>query len=134
MITPLKRLQPKLHQHRHADVMGGGVKQCQVYPKAFCQAVCAGTEAQKKLHNLGMRCEPIMNVEEMIAAMPKDTEESDPSRALHEDDAGYETWHEGMPDERVARLPRHEGMPDERAARLPKELLEGIIVRKGEHR
>ena len=105
LITPLKRLQPKLHQHRHADVMGGGVKQCQVYPKAFCQAVCAGTEAQNQFNNLGMRCEPIMNVEEMIVAMPKDTEESDPSRALHDDDAGYKTWHEDMPDERVARLP-----------------------------
>ena len=67
-----------------------------------------------------MRCEPVMSVEETIAAMPKDTAESDPSRALHDDDAGYKTWHEDMPDERVARLPRHEGMPDERAARLPK--------------
>ena len=26
LIAPLKRVQPKLHHHSHADVMGGGVK------------------------------------------------------------------------------------------------------------
>ena len=121
MITQLKRSQPKLNQHRHADVMGGGVNNARYIPRHSAKQCVPGLKHKNKFNNFGMRCEPIMNVEEMIAAMPKDTEESDPSRALHEDDAGCETWHEGMPNERVARLPRHEGMPDERAARLPKE-------------
>ena len=88
--TPLKRLQPKLVQHRHADVMGGYVKQCQLYPKSCCQAVCAGTEAPKKIHDLGMRSVLVMRVKEMIAAYVKSgvsTEENSPSKALHEDDS-----------------------------------------------
>ena len=88
--TPLKRLQPKLVQHRHADVMGGYVKQCQLYPKSCCQAVCAGTEAPKKIHDLGMRSVLVTRVKEMIAAYVKSgvsTEENSPSKALHEDDS-----------------------------------------------
>ena len=74
-------------RHRHANLTGGLAKKCQVYPPAFCRAVCEGTAAQKRLHMLGIRSEPLMSMEEMVAVMPVDAQHSgDPSRDLHEDD------------------------------------------------
>ena len=66
-------------KHRHADTTCGRAKKCQVYPKAFCRAVCAGIAAQKRLRNLGLTALPLMSVSEM-ASMSK------PSQDLHESD------------------------------------------------
>ena len=77
--------------------MSGVARKCQVYPPAFCRAVCEGTAAQKRLHVLGMRSEPLMSMEEMISMVPKDAHHSkDPSRDLHEEDA------EALPEGTVA--------------------------------
>ena len=76
-------------KHRHANVTGGRAKQCQVYAREFCRAVCEGIAAQKRLGELGMRAEDLMSVEEMKTAMAmslKETEISDPSKQLHEDE------------------------------------------------
>ena len=87
---------PKLHNgakcHRHADTTGGRTSQCQVYPRAFCRAVCEGIAAQKRLYVLGLKAEPIMSLEEMIDALPEELKHDGgcPSKALHDDDAGYE--------------------------------------------
>ncbi len=78
-------------KHRHADLCNGGAKQCQVYPKKFCRAVCAGVAAQKKLHRLGMTSQRIMSAEEMLNAMGEHNETGDPSRDLHEEPSD-ETW------------------------------------------
>ena len=64
-------------QHRHANILGGHARQCQVYPREFCKEVCAGVAAQKRMHELGMRAESLMNLEEMLTV--------DPSGELHED-------------------------------------------------
>ena len=77
-------------KHRHADLTGGYVKQCQVYPKAFCQAVCEGVAAQKKLYQLGMVAQPLMSFEEMMSAVPEECKTGDPSKDLHEDMDEYE--------------------------------------------
>ena len=55
-----------LDKPRHADILGGHARQCQVYPRDLCRAVGAGIEAQRKLHNLGMKSEPVMNIDEII--------------------------------------------------------------------
>ena len=82
-------------KHRHANTLGGRARQCQVYSRKFCQAVCEGVAAQKRVGNLGMRSEDLMNVEEMKATLTmasmKD-EKGDPSKQLHEDEEEAE-WH-----------------------------------------
>ena len=76
-------------KHRHANTLGGRARQCQVYSRKFCQAVCEGVAAQKRLGSFGMRSEDLMNVEEMKATLTmasmKD-EKGDPSKQLHEDE------------------------------------------------
>ena len=71
-------------RHRHAETLNGGAKRCQVYPKAFCQAICAGVAAQKKLRNLGMDALELMSMEEMTEAIPGGSKTSDPMRELHD--------------------------------------------------
>ena len=59
--------------------------------------MCEGTAAQKRLHMLGMRSEPLMSMEEMTSVVPKEAQHSgDPSHDLHEDEA------EMMPEGTVA--------------------------------
>ena len=70
--------------HRHVQLLSGRAKQCQVYPRAFYQAVCEGVAAEKKLRALGLMSHPIMSVSEMQQAGGNGVE--DPSQALHEDD------------------------------------------------
>ncbi len=86
----LKRLNKKCSnrnghetKHRHADTTGGKVKLCQVYPRAFCRAICEGIAAQKRLDSLGLVARPLMSVEEMHEVM---LHVGDPSKDLHEDD------------------------------------------------
>ena len=82
--------------HRHANTLGGRARQCQVYSRKFCQAVCEGIAAQKRLGSLGMRSEDLMNVEEMKAAVAMasmEAEKGDPSRQLHEEEEEA-TWHD----------------------------------------
>ena len=40
-------------EHRHANLMIGRAKQCQVYPREFCPAVCVGVAAQKQVYKMG---------------------------------------------------------------------------------
>ena len=46
VVTNSKRLAKALLQrqcpgvHTHADIIGGRIKQCEVYPDAFCELVC----------------------------------------------------------------------------------------------
>ena len=78
LIPPLTRLQPKLRaRHRHADILGGHARQCQVYPREFCKEVCAGVAAQKRLHEMGMCAKDLMNLDEISAV--------DPNGELHEE-------------------------------------------------
>ena len=85
------KLRERVHNHRHADLTGGRASQCQVYPRAFCVAVGEGIAAQKRLHELGMQAQPIMNLEDMLSAVPKEIKGTDgcPSKDLHDDDAGF---------------------------------------------
>ena len=70
-------------KHRHADTTGGRVKQCQVYPKKFCRAVCAGIAAQKRLRNLGLTAMPLLSLSAMESL--KNSLHT-PSEDLHETD------------------------------------------------
>ena len=78
---------PSRGAHRHASLLGGRARKCQVYPREFCKAVCAGISAQKKLFGLGLRAEPLMSIEAMSAVTPGS--DGDPSRELHEDITEY---------------------------------------------
>lgn len=76
--------------HRHVQLKGGKAKRAQIYPRAFCKAVCEGVGAQKILHNIGLIAWPVMYIEKMDQAVStigieKDSDEK-PSRALHEYD------------------------------------------------
>ena len=82
-------------KHRHADLMGGRARQCQVYPRDFCRAVCEGVASQKKLMELGLKAEPLMALDEMYATVPDDLKSGDPGRDLHEYEDEYVTW-DGM--------------------------------------
>ena len=42
-------------KHRHANLMNWRAKQCQVYPREFCRAVCVGVAAQKQLYKISVR-------------------------------------------------------------------------------
>ena len=82
-------------KHRHANTLGGRARQCQVYSRKFCQAVCEGIAAQKRLGSLGLRSESLMNIEEMeatVAMASVETENGDPSKQLHEDEEEAK-WH-----------------------------------------
>ena len=62
----IKRVSQRCNgQHRHVQMIGGKAKHAQVYPKAFCQAVCEGLAAQKKIGDLGLCAQPILSMEEM---------------------------------------------------------------------
>ena len=39
--------------HRHIQMIGGKAKNAQIYPRAFCQAVCEGIASQKRIGELG---------------------------------------------------------------------------------
>ncbi len=72
-------------KHRHADTTCGRVKKCQVYPREFCRAICAGIAAQKKIRDLGLEAMPLMSTEEMMAAVPNEINTGNPSEDLHEE-------------------------------------------------
>lgn len=76
-------------KHRHADLTGGRAKQCQVYPREFCRAVCEGVAAQKRLMRLGLVAIPTMSLEEMLVVESPGERTGSPSDDLHEADAGY---------------------------------------------
>ena len=54
-----------------------------IYPKAFCQAVCEGIAAQKKIGELGLCSQPLMSIEEMAKVAKLRTDET-PSEFVHE--------------------------------------------------
>ena len=75
--------------HRHVNLIGGRAKRAQLYPRAFSRAFCEGVAAQKRLHALGLRANPIMSVDEMTKAAAKITGQKSgqsPSESLHEDE------------------------------------------------
>ena len=78
-------------RHRHADLTGGRARQCQVYPRDFCRAVCEGIAAQKKLTLMGLRTEQLLSLDEMLELVPEDIKTGDPSRDLHVHEDEYET-------------------------------------------
>ena len=73
-----------LDKPRRADIMGGHARQCQVCPRDLCRAVGAGIEAQRKLHNLGMKSEPVMNIEEIFSINAQADQDGGPSQELHD--------------------------------------------------
>ena len=60
------------------------MRKCQVYPKEFCQAVCAGIAAQKKMDKMGMMSLDIMSIEEMMLVVPEAARDCNPSQEFHE--------------------------------------------------
>ena len=72
--------------HEHATLLDGKAKRAQVYPRRFCQAVCEGIAAQKRLHALGMEARSLLTLEEMAAVVDNIEEHESPSEALHEED------------------------------------------------
>ena len=66
-------------KHRHADTTCARAKKCQVYPKQFCRAVCAGIAAQKRLRILGLTALPLMSLSAISAI-------GTPSEDLHGND------------------------------------------------
>ena len=86
-------------KHRHANVLGGRARQCQVYAREFCRAVCEGIAAQKRLGGLGMSTESLMSVEEMktvVTMASMEAEKGDPSQQLHEDEEEYAAHEAGQ--------------------------------------
>ena len=84
--------------HKHVQLIGGKAKRAQIYPRAFCKAVCEGVGAQKRLHSMGLIARPLMSIEKMDQAVSaigvdKDSDE-EPSRALHEYDVddGFQAY------------------------------------------
>ncbi len=74
-------------KHDHAQLLNGRARQAQVYPKKFCQAVCEGIAAQKKLRALGLESRELLTQEEMeLAADSLERGEESPSDALHGED------------------------------------------------
>ena len=80
--------QTKGEKHRHADTTNGRARRCQVYPKQFCRAVCAGVAAQKRLRNLGLTALPLMSLSAM-ESLKKSM--NTPSEDLHESE-GLEAY------------------------------------------
>lgn len=95
-------------RHQHTALIGGRAKLGQIYPRALCQAVCAGIAAQTKAERLRAVGMPILSLEEMsslaLAAVEhevtmgmvesgkRDFElqaKENPSQVLHED---VEDW------------------------------------------
>ena len=75
--------------HQHANLEDGRTKLAQVYPKRFCQAVCEGIAAQKRLRALGLEAKPVMTEEEMVEALDQlgvDREGDEANEMLHEED------------------------------------------------
>ena len=75
--------------HTHISLEGGLAKQAQVYPRKFCQAVCEGIAAQKKLDALGLEAKRLMSRDEMAGVLDSlglDGSKEDPSEALHEEE------------------------------------------------
>ena len=80
----LKRIRrPCTGGHRHVHLISGKAKAAQVYPRAFCRAICEGRAAQKNIDDLGVEARPIMSVEEMATAA-KTNRDQNPSEELHE--------------------------------------------------
>ena len=73
-------------RHVHAALLDGKAKRAQVYPRKFCQAICEGIAAQKRLHAMGLEARPLLSIEEMEAAVDHLEDGENPSDALHEED------------------------------------------------
>ena len=61
-------------------LISGRAKYAQVYPRSFCNMICEGIAAQRKVDELGITVKPVMTV----AEMEKTTGSGDPSKELHE--------------------------------------------------
>ncbi len=82
--------------HEHVHLVDGRAKQAQVYPRAFCRAVCEGVAAEKRIRALGVKAKPMLSMEEMqqiahiSGAKAKDGESA--SDALHEEEVDEGKW------------------------------------------
>ena len=48
-----------------------------------------GIEAQRKLHNLGMKSEPVMNIDVILSINAQAAQDGGPSQELHDNDPEY---------------------------------------------
>ena len=92
--------------HVHTHLMNGKAKRAQLYPRAFSKAVCEGIAAQKKLHSLGLRQSPLMNVDEMDEAVTKLTGKVGHVEMLHEDEIAMDDQSGGELDPQLVRQAR----------------------------
>ena len=77
-------------KHQHVVLESGRPKNAQVYPRAFCRAVCEGIAAEKRLRSLGLEAYSLGEILEFSEYG------SDPNGDLHE--TGDE-WMEAMDDQ-----------------------------------
>ena len=78
--------QSKDHNHRHVYLIQGRSKAAQVYPREFCERLCEGIAAQKKVDKLGLKSRPLMSLDEMKSAAKGGKGDECPSEALNESD------------------------------------------------
>jgi len=82
--------------HEHVHLVDGKARQAQVYPRAFCRAVCEGVAAEKRIRALGVKAKPLLSMEEMqqiahiSGAKAEDGESA--SDALHEEEVDEGKW------------------------------------------
>ena len=78
-------------KHNHIQLEGGLTKKAQVYPRKFCQAVCEGVAAEKRLRALGLEAWTLDEISVAVEEMKKDKRYGeDPAGALHEEDEDWE--------------------------------------------
>ena len=52
-------------EHRHVALINGRASQAQVYPRSFCQAICEGVSAQRKMDSGNVVMMDVMSMEEI---------------------------------------------------------------------
>ena len=76
--------------HVHVVLEGSRTKRAQVYPRAFCQSICEGIAAEKRLKSLGLEVYSLEEAKELTGYGDS------PSEDLHE---GDEEWMSAMDDQ-----------------------------------
>ena len=105
-------------KHRHVHLISGKAKAAQVYPRAFCQCVCEGIAAQKKMDRMGVRSVPLMSMEAMeevmnVSKVEREGEGESPAEALHDSPpeiVAFDDITNGEPDPALVRKARKEEM------------------------
>ena len=72
--------------HQHVQLEGGLTKKAQIYPKEFCQAVCEGIAAEKRLRALGLVAWSLEDIEFAVDSLQGDERYGEnPGEELHEE-------------------------------------------------